>query len=109
MVPKPGEWTFFDDDPMTGMRQEFMYDAETGKCHIKTVYTATDDLLSQNSAEQVDGLNQKWGEFRKVASVPINIASRELWQAVRERDERFLSKWLNDPDHSRFRTFRGRV
>lgn len=103
------EWVFFDEDPLTGMRQEFLYDPDTGKCHIKTTYSATNELLSQNNAEMVGSLNQKFGEFRKVASVPVHIAARELWQAMRERDDRFVSKWLNDADHSRFRTFRGRV
>lgn len=102
-------WRFFDDDPVTGMRQEWSYDPETGKATIKTTYAHTDDLLARNNSELTDNLNRKFGEFRKVASIPLNIAARELWQAMRERDNRWVSNWLNDPDHARFRTFKGRV
>jgi hypothetical protein len=75
---------------------------------VRTVMPV-DDLLDRNKHLRNESAGQRWGDGKKVASVPIHIWQRELAEAQREGDEKFMSKWLNDSDHAKFRTKEGKV
>jgi hypothetical protein len=69
-----------------------------------------DDLLEETHAARAESAGKKWGDgMQKVASIPIHIWQRELAEAQREGDERHVHRWLNDPDHAKFRTKEGKV
>jgi hypothetical protein len=34
---------------------------------------------------------------------------KHLGEAQKQDDKKYISKWLNDPDHRAFRTFHGKV
>jgi hypothetical protein len=75
---------------------------------VRTVMPV-DDLLERNERLRNESVGERWGDGKKVASIPIHIWQRELAEAQREGDEKFMSKWLNDSDHAKFRTKEGKV
>jgi hypothetical protein len=78
----------------------------------KTVYRTdyrTDQIVADNKAHLLDSAGQKWGGGRRVASIPLNIYFEQLAEAQNQKDEKYMSKWLNDSDNAAFRCFGGRV
>lgn len=99
--------------------RDFSFDPMTG---VKTLFHATDDggfvlekkqdvssilesnLQQQNAQTRLD----RWGDGRKVASIPMAIYAE--WLATgKANDAEFVKRWLNDPENSKFRTFAGKV
>lgn len=101
-----GDWCLIDHDPLTG-KQVWALD-EGGRMRIREVMPV-DDLLAENAAAQVDSLNRPFGDIALVARVPMNVWAGRLAPAILQNDQAFLSRWLNDGDHARFRTRAGRV
>lgn len=103
-------WSLFDVDALTGRKIWMSLDeAPPGKT-LWRIEVPADALLEANAEAEKASMNQRFGEWNRIASIPHNIMeSVGLDTAVRARDDRFLSRWLNDSDHSKFRTSRGRV
>lgn len=101
-----GDWCLIDHDPVTG-KQVWALD-EGGRMRVREVMPV-DDILAENAALQVESLNRPFGDMALVARIPIHIWANRLADAVVQQDQRFLSGWLNDGDHARFRTRAGRV
>ena len=99
-------WCVLDHDPITGRTTEALIDGT--KMHVR-VSAPADAIVEQNHAEQVDNLNRPFGDMAKVASVPMHIWANRLLPAIQQGDDKFLSKWLNNPDHAKFRTRTGLV
>jgi hypothetical protein len=51
---------------------------------------------------------KKWGEGRRVASIPTVVWEHLQREGIADNPKR-LKKWLNDPDNKAFRTLEGRV
>lgn len=77
---------------------------EDGKCYWCDSLPA-DDIVRANQIAAVDSLNQRWGGGQRVASIPLNLFWRHLKDAVDQHDDRYVARWINDPDHRAFRTF----
>lgn len=90
-----------EDDPVRGFRR-IWYDVTDDFGVIKTEYYATDELLDKNAAERAE--NRKWGDFAKVASIPLNIFYRDLLPAVRVGDDDFIRRYLQNSDNAKWRT-----
>ena len=101
-----GDWCLIDHDPITN-KQVWALD-EGGKMRIREVMPV-DDILAENAALQVESLNRSYGDMALVARVPMHIWSNRLAQAIVQRDDAYLTRWLNDGDHARFRTRMGRI
>lgn len=71
--------------------------------------TPVDPLMSMNAQERNYNQGAKWGDGKKVASIPMDIWQRELSDAIVQEDSKYVSKWLNDADRKGFRTFEGNV
>jgi len=100
-------WVLFDSDPDTGRQVWFMLDGD--KTHWR-IDMPVDGLVDANAEAVKLTQGQRFGDWNRVASVPLNILEKAgLDTAVQMEDHRFLSKWLNDSDHSGFRTSRGKV
>ena len=56
-----------------------------------------------------DSQNKRHGDWSRIASIPLNIYHEQLAEAQSQKDEKYMSKWLNDPDNRAFRTFGGTV
>lgn len=78
----------------------------------KTVYRTdyrTDQIVKDNRATLLDAQGQRWGDGRRVASIPLNIFYDQLAEAQSQGDDKYMSKWLNDGNNAAFRTFGGKV
>jgi hypothetical protein len=68
-----------------------------------------DNILERNERLRNETAGERWGNGQKVASIPIHIWQRELAEAQREGDDKYVNRWLNDSDHRKFRTKDGKV
>lgn len=102
----PGEWVLVEDTP--DFRR---YELDMGDHVIRrTEHKHTEQLLDANSRMLNDSINQRWGDGKVVGSIPLNLFySSGLQEALRQRDKKFVARFLNDSDNSRFRTFGGTV
>lgn len=103
-----GQWRLLNDDPELGVRR-WVLDLDDGNMVLKTEWYSVDQHLERNKQLFNDSLNKRWGEGQIAASVPMHIWARELAPARKAGDDAYIKRWLNDPDHRAFRTFRGRV
>ena len=103
-----GDWRLFDENPALGIRR-YRLDLGDGNAVMRTEYYAAETLLALNNQKQIDSLNKPYGDGAVVASIPLNGLWGELGDAVRAGDDSYINRWLSDPDHSKFRTRRGRL
>ena len=104
---RPGEdWVLWEQDRALGRRVWARF--ADGRWHTRTEYDAT-ALVEQNRRERNDTAGQRFGEWRKIASIPLNMAFDSVGQALKEGDRRFVKGFLNDGDNAAFRTFEGRA
>jgi hypothetical protein len=98
----------FDYDPETGTTKWWHYDADKDEATIETEFQIG-DLIEQNKA-QFNSTDEraKWGEWSKVASIPMALFHRLKQQGIVD-DPAAMKRWLNDPDNRLFRTRPGRV
>jgi hypothetical protein len=102
-------WLLFDDDREIGRKVWLGYDA-TGKFRAAHVEQEVDAVLEANAALEKETHGKRFGDYNLVASVPLTAFEKAgLGDAIDGQDRRYLSKYLNDSDHSKFRTSRGRV
>jgi len=100
-------WTLFDRDPLTGREVYFMLDGEHTRWRIDM---PIDGLVNANAEAEKATYGMRFGEWNRVASVPLNILEKTgLDTAIQMGDDRYVSKVLNDSDNSGFRTSRGKV
>ena len=101
-----GGWTLAGYDAPTG-RSLWRCD-DGGRTHYRIDYPV-DDLIKENACAFNESAGERFGGGRCIASVPLNLFFEQLQEAQSQGDERYLARWLNDPDNRAFRTFRGRV
>lgn len=106
-VIRDGDWRLYDYDYQTGRSQWIMHNPD-GSFTMRTDYPV-DKLIEQNRMELNESNGKRWGDGRRVASIPLNIYHEQLAEASHQQDDQYLSKWLNDSDHRAFRTFEGKV
>jgi hypothetical protein len=100
-------WRLLDFDPATG-KTAWMKIEDDGTLKVRTVMPV-DDLLDENAALRQHDSGNWAGDMHLVSRVPMHIWQRELAEAVKQDDQKYVSKWLNDSDHVKFRTKGGRV
>jgi len=67
-------------------------------------------LYEANHEAEADSNGQRFGSGKLVASIPVNIAyATGFMAAARERDQKWISRFLNDVDNRLFRRFRGKI
>ena len=101
-------FNLFDWDKMTG-RTVWYKENSDGTTVWRTDHPV-DDIIKTN-AEQASIASNNWkGDYHQIASIPAHMVhTGDLGQAVREQDDAWLSRWLNDGDNRAFRTKGGRV
>jgi hypothetical protein len=103
-------WTLFEHDPLTGRRIYMSLDEGPPGKTLWRVEIPVDDVIEANAEAEKASHGHRFGDWNRVASVPVNIMEKTgLDIAVQARDNRFLSKFLNDSDNAKFRTSRGKV
>lgn len=108
MIIRDGDWLLFDHDPKMG-RTVWRRDNGDGTSTFRTDY-AVDPTVDMNTAQR-NLAQQGWsGDWHHVASVPMALAFGDgMGQALREKDDAYVSRWLNDSDNRAWRTKEGRV
>jgi hypothetical protein len=83
------------------------YDGE--KTIIKTTY-ATDDTIEENTHMRNTARPDWAGDYHRIASIPLNIAHDSGFvDAMTQRDDAFMKRFLNDGDNAAWRTKSGTV
>lgn len=104
---RDGAWTLIDHDIETG-RSIWM--TEQDGQYVFRVDMPLDDIFDQNNAALVETIGRKFGDYNRVASIPHHLIYQNgVNEAVEQQDDRWLKRFLNDPDNQKFRTSRGRV
>jgi hypothetical protein len=100
---------FFDYDPEIKRTVWLVFD-DKGQMKGAHVEQEVDAILEANAEAEKATHGVKFGDYNRVASVPLTFLEKTgLSDAIDARDQRYVSKVLNDSDHSKFRTSRGRV
>ncbi len=102
------KFRFEETDPFTGMVTRYWME-DDGKIGIQRVNPAIHDIVDRNKAIQNEELNRKWGDGKVFASVPLEVVEKELWEAIKNKDQDYLKKWLNNSDNRDFRRKLGNV
>jgi len=95
-----------DHDPNTGISHVFYYDDMTDEVTI----TAEQDVSTvlESNKTQFNDAPTKWGEFDRVATLPLVVYNQWLRERVFD-DPKELKRRLNDPDNRFFRTRPGNI
>lgn len=101
-----GDWRLLDRDPETGVTRWWL---DMGDHYIVRTDTPVQPLLDENARDLSNSAGRRWGDGQRVASIPLDVYYRELHAAQMQKDEKYLRKWLNNADNSKFRTFGGKV
>ena len=103
-------WTLFETDPLTGRQVWMSLDEGPPGKTLWRIEMPIDGLAEANAEAEKLTQGNRFGDYNRIASVPLNTLEQSgLDTAVQMRDNRFISKWVNDSDHSKFRTSRGKV
>jgi len=99
-------------DPLSGIQTDFTYEAGETLADDSFVISTSQDVskiieANKRSANAVDR-RYKWGEFSKVASIPLSVYYDLKKQGIIDDEQRF-KRWLNDGDNKLFRTRGGTI
>lgn len=99
----------FGYDPALRLNRSFHYDKVDDSFVIATEQDVTDIVESNKAEFNLFDERSGWkGEWHKVASIPLSVLF-EPGMAEIVNDDRAFRRWLNDRDHSKYRTRPGRV
>jgi hypothetical protein len=102
-------WALFDNDLELGRRTYIGYD-DQGHPRGAHVEQNIDAIIEANSEAEKLTHGKRFGDWNRAASVPLTFMEKTgLSEAIDARDQRYISKILNDSDYSKLRTSRGRV
>ena len=100
---------FFDHDPEIGRTVWLVFD-DRGNMKGAHVEQEVDAILEANAEAEKATHGVRFGDYNRIASIPLTFMERTgLDQAIDARDQRYISKVLNDSDNRKFRTSRGSV
>ncbi|CAN7494528.1 hypothetical protein LJR231_003465 [Phyllobacterium sp. LjRoot231] len=101
-----GDWRLFSHDPVTGTKKWYL---DMGTHYVIRSDTPVDELLDLNAEKLNDSTGKRFGDGQVVGSIPMDIYQSQLAEASKNGDQAYIRRWLNDSDHQKFRTFRGRL
>ena len=102
MIIQDGEWTLFDYDIKSG-RQIWKRNNGDKSVTFRTDYDAR-EILNSNAEARVNSIGQRYGDWQRIASIPLNLYFDQLAAAQSQRDSRYIDGWLSENDQ--FKTFR---
>jgi hypothetical protein len=104
-------WRLLSFDPVTGKTDWMKLEGDVEGHHqlkVRTVMPA-DEILALAAAERQMDTGDWTGDMYRVSTMPTHLWHRLLGEPTRQDDQKYISKVLNDPDYSKFRTKAGRV
>lgn len=102
---KVNGWTLVEYTPSLDRSLWAMF--QDGRWVFRVDY-GVDNILKLNNEDSIRTKNERFGEWRKVASVPIGHWHKALDEAATNDDDNYIRRHLNDPDNRKFRTFRNK-
>ena len=100
---------FFDYDPLI-QRTVWLVMDDHGNMVGAHVEQEVDPIIAANAEAEKATHGVRFNEWNRAASVPLTFLEKTgLDVAVDMGDRKFISKVLNDADHAKFRTSRGKV
>lgn len=67
-------------------------------------------LVNENAAIRGELAGTRYGDGLSLAArVPINVFHNRLSEAMKQGDDEYVRRWLNDSDHAKFRVRDGRI
>lgn len=113
MRGKPGDWKVIYSAPSVG-KYTLQGDIDEKRAAIVNITLDIEPILDENAEFYNNANGQRWGDGRRVASVPLGLRFGEnelrgLGEAQNAGDEKYVRKVLNDPDFRKFRTFPGKL
>jgi hypothetical protein len=85
------------------------YFMDIGDAWVVKTETPVDDLLAANAEDFNNSLGQRFGDGKVVARLPLNMFFDKLAEPMKQRDRKYLKRFLNDADNAAFRTFKGNI
>jgi hypothetical protein len=77
---------------------------------VRTEHLTSEALLADNQRGFNESAGQRWGDGKVVGSVPMNLYFQSgLAEASKQQDIKFIRRWWDDPDHRKFRKFKGTI
>ena len=104
---RDGDWYLVEHD-FHMKRTVWARSNPDGSTTYRTDYHV-DDTLEANTAMRNSADKGFKGDWHKIASIPLGVYYDKLHEAVRQDDQGFISRFLNDADNRAFRTKDGRV
>jgi hypothetical protein len=102
-----GEWQLVSDDGCGTRRWLMAIDENT---FVQKTESYVPSLLAEENAGTLsENEGKRWGDGQVVARIPLHIKMGELREPTAQQDEKWLKKWLNDPDNRQWRIFPGKV
>ena len=104
-------WELIDTDLEQGRYTYAFIEGDKVKAiRVDVPTTALERLAYENGEAEKATHGRRFGDWNRVASVPLPLLSHMgLDTAIQMGDDRYVSKILNDSDHSKLRTSRGKV
>ena len=102
------DWSLIDYDPITKTSSWSRW--EDGRFMVKTM-SATDMQRKVAAEQRALTAGRGWGgDHHHVASIPGHVLfNSDIFEAVRDGDQKYFARWLNDGDNAAFRTKEGKV
>jgi hypothetical protein len=102
----PGPWKLVEDN-----ESYRRWEADLGdRIVLKTEHKGSEQLLEDNQRALNESAGQRWGDGKVFGSVPMNMYFQSgLAEAHKQQDIKFIRRWWDDPDHRKFRKFKGTV
>lgn len=102
----PGGWVMVEDNESYRRWELDLGD----RIVAKTEHKGTDKLLEDNQRIFNENDGKRWGDGQVVGSVPMNMYFQSgLAEAGKQKDIKFIRRWWDDPDHRKFRKFKGTI
>lgn len=104
---RDGAWLLMNHDLATGC--SVWMTVEDDK-YIFRVDMPLDDIFTANREAEIASMGSRFGDYNRVASIPHHLVYENgVNDAIMQRDDVWLSRFLNNSDNRKFRTSRGSV
>lgn len=105
MEIRDGNWSLFAHDVETG--RTIWTTWEDGQVTFKVISPASAVVAANTMVRNADHPS-RFGDFVRIASLPLNeFHERGLAEALANKDDAYISRWLNDSDNAAWRTREG--
>lgn len=73
------------------------------------VQTLVQPVLDANRRAYNESYGKRWGDGQIVASIPLPLYFGNLGEALKNGDQAYVKRYLNDSDNVKLRTWRGKL